>query len=233
MKAIIDHIWNMSAKDARALQTELRERLICKDDFSNITTVAGIDVSYEKASNLSYAGVVVMTFPELEVVEQKYAVLPTPFPYIPGLLTFREGPSVLAAFEKLSIEPDLLIFDGHGQAHPKGFGIAAHMGLLLDKPAIGCAKKRLCGAYKEPDLKQGSISQLEYKGESIGTVVRTKSNVKAVFISQGHRISLTSAVGFIFDVCRGYRLPEPTRKAHNFVNQVRKSYQPPKITLNL
>ncbi len=219
----LNHSWDLSAKEARVLQTELVDKLILDGDLSEPTLIAGVDVSYEKASNLSYAGVVVFRYPELEIVERKSAVLSTPFPYVPGLLTFREGPATLAAFEKIECDPDLLVFDGHGQAHPKGFGIAAHMGLLLDKPSIGCAKKKLCGAYDEPGPQPKDSTPIIYKDKTIGTVVRTKEKVKPVFVSAGHRISLPKAVEYILATCRGYRLPEVTRQAHLYVNRVRQA----------
>ena len=224
MSPKFEHSWDLSAKEARVLQTELAAKLILDDDIIPAKLIAGVDVSYEKASNLSYAGVVVFSYPDLEVVERKSAVLETTFPYVPGLLTFREGPATLAAFEKIECEPDLLVFDGHGQAHPKGFGIAAHMGLLLDKPAIGCAKKKLCGTYDDPGPKPGSTSPIIYKDKTIGAVVRTKQKVKPVFVSAGHRISLAMAVEYILATCHGYRLPEVTRQAHLFVNEIRRRH---------
>jgi deoxyribonuclease V len=219
----INHPWDLSPKEARSLQLELAGRLVYSDDFSRPSLVAGVDVSYAKKTNLSYAGVIVFTYPELRVVEQKSAIQKTTFPYVPGLLTFREGPSILAACARLEYEPDLIIFDGQGQAHPKGFGIAAHMGLLLDRPSIGCAKKKLCGSYQEPGPEPGSTAPNIYKEKTVGMVVRTKEKVKPVFISSGHRISLSSSVDFILTTCRGYRLPEVIRQAHNFVNQLRQN----------
>jgi len=221
MKFKFSHPWDLSPKEARSLQLELAGRLICSDDFSGPNLVAGVDVSYAKKSNLSYAGVVVFSYPELAVVERKSAIRKTTFPYVPGLLTFREGPAILAAFARLEHEPDLIIFDGQGQAHPKAFGIAAHMGLLLDRPSIGCAKKKLCGSYQEPGAEPGSTAPNVYKERTVGMVVRTKEKVKPVFVSPGHRISLSSSVDFVLATCRGYRLPEVTRQAHNFVNQLR------------
>ena len=218
----LTHSWDLSVKEARSLQVDLVAKLILKDDFSKPVLIAGVDVSYDKTSNLSYAGVVIFQYPELIVVERKSAIQPTTFPYVPGLLTFREGPSILAAFAKIEHEPDVIIFDGQGQAHPKGFGLAAHIGLLLDKPSIGCAKKKLCGSYQEPGPKPGSTSPIIYKDRTLGAVVRTKKKVKPVFVSPGHRIGLSSSVSFVLAACRGYRLPEVTRLAHNFVGQLRR-----------
>lgn len=219
----INHPWDLTPKEARRLQIELVSGLIHSDDFSELNLVAGVDVSYEKKTNLSYAGVVVFSYPELRVVERTSAILKTTFPYVPGLLTFREGPAILAAFARLECEPDLIVFDGQGQAHPQGFGIAAHMGLLLDRPSIGCAKKKLCGSYQEPGPEPGNTAPNTYKEKTIGMVVRTKKKVKPVFISSGHRISLFSSVDFILTTCRGYRLPEVIRQAHIFTNQIRRN----------
>lgn len=217
----LTHSWDLTPKEARNLQIELAAKLVLHDDFSGPSLIAGVDVSYTKENGLSYAGVVVVDYPDLKVVEKKYAIQPTPFPYVPGLLTFREGPAIIAAFARLECEPDLIIFDGQGQAHPKSFGIAAHIGLLLDKPSIGCAKKKLCGSYIEPGPLPGDTNPIVYKDKTIGAVVRTKKKVKPVFVSSGHRIGLTSSVDFILSTCRGYRLPELTRMAHNFVSQLR------------
>jgi deoxyribonuclease V len=147
-------------------------------------------------------------------VEYAIATRPATFPYIPGLLSFREGPVILDAMNKLSAAPDLLIFDGQGVAHPRRLGIASHIGLLLDLPSIGCAKSRLCGQHEEPGLERGSHVPLMDKGETIGSVVRTRSGVKPVFVSVGHRLDLRTSVEYVLACCRGYRLPETTRRAH-------------------
>jgi deoxyribonuclease V len=178
-------------------------------------------VSYDKKDNRFHAAVILMEFPQLTVIEEVTASGLARFPYIPGMLTFREGPILTEAFAKLRNRPDLVIFDGQGVAHPRGFGLAAHMGLLLDIPAIGCAKTRLCGEYAEPRTDITSCSKLTYDGRTIGMVVRTRTGVKPVFVSVGHRISLKCAVEWVLRTCRGYRLPEPTRQAHILVNQVR------------
>ena len=185
-------------------------------------TIAGADVSYAKRPETMYAAVVVMEWPSGEVVEEVTAERRAEFPYIPGLLSFREIPSLLAAFERLRTRPDVIIYDGHGIAHPRGFGIASHLGVLLDAPTIGCAKKRLVGEHEEPGPERGSQVPLRLEGKTIGTVLRTRSKVKPVFISVGHRIGLRSAVRLVLETGGGYRLPEPTRLAHLLSNAARR-----------
>lgn len=215
------HGWDMGYREAAAIQDRLRGRLVRRGAPRNVRTVAGADVSYERSDNRFYAAVVVLSFPELEIVAEAHAQAVATFPYIPGLLTFREGPILTRAFENLKTRPDLVIFDGQGIAHPRGFGLAAHMGLLIDVPSVGCAKTRLCGEHVEPAEAVGSRSELRYKGKTVGLVVRTRRNVKPVFVSVGHRISLKSAAEWVLKTCRGYRLPEPTRRAHILVNRLR------------
>jgi len=224
MQPRFNHPWDLSIEEAQRLQGELAAKLILEDAFSPPRLIAGADVSFSASTGLNYAGVVVVTYPELEVVEKAAAVQPATFPYVPGLLTFREGPALLSAFSRLRCEPDLLIFDGQGQAHPRSLGIAAHMGLLLDRPAIGCAKRRLCGWYRQPKDQPGSTSPLVFSGRTVGAVVRTRAGVKPVFVSPGHKISIDSAVAFVLSTCRGFRLPEVIRLAHTFVNHLRTQY---------
>jgi len=215
------HKWDVDYKQAVAIQERLREHVIRKGTPRSARRVAGADVSYERADNRFYAAVIVMRLPELDIIEEAHASGLATFPYIPGLLTFREGPILIRAFEKLESRPDLVIFDGQGVAHPRGLGLAAHMGLLLDVPSIGCAKSRLCGEHAEVPQAVGSSSKLCYNGRTVGLVVRTRRNVKPVFVSVGHRISLRSAAAWVLKTCRGYRLPEPTRQAHLLVNRLR------------
>ena len=189
--------------------------------LEKLELIAGADISYDKSTNKLYAGVLIFTYPQLELVECSQAIADATYPYIPGMLTFREGPALLEAFAKLKSEPDLLIFDGQGIAHPRGMGLAAHMGIALDKPSIGCAKTRLVGEYAEPDQAAGSFSPLMYNGQTVGVVLRTRKQVMPVFISCGHRMNLKQAIDIILACCRGYRLPEPTRQAHLYVNEVR------------
>jgi deoxyribonuclease V len=162
---------------------------------------------------MAKAAVVSLKYPSLEPLEQAISLRPVNFPYIPGLLSFREAPLILEAFEKLKQSPDLLIIDGHGIAHPRRFGIACHIGLLLDVPSIGCAKTLLLGEYDEPCPEQGGFSYLKDQEEIIGAVLRTRSNVKPVFVSIGHKVNLKDSIKFVLNCCCGYRLPETTRRA--------------------
>lgn len=206
------HSWNVTPVEARELQNRLRTQVIMADQFGTINTVAGVDIGLKK--DIARASVVVLSFPELQVVDSEVAESPVRFPYVPGLLSFREIPPLLTAFSQLQTEPDLVIVDGQGVAHPRRFGLASHLGLILDKPTIGCAKSRLCGRYEEPGQEQGSYTDLIDKDEVIGAVVRTRTNVSVVYVSIGHRISLDSARTLTLACCRGYRLPETTRHAH-------------------
>ena len=207
------HSWDVTPEEAREIQNRLRREVIGADRFGTINTVAGVDIGLKKDTAL--ASVVVLSFPELQVVDSEVAACPVRFPYIPGLLSFREIPPLLTAFAQLQTEPDLVIVDGQGIAHPRRFGLASHLGLILDKPTIGCAKSRLWGRYEEPGLEQGAYTHLVDKGEVIGVAVRTRANVRVVYVSVGHRISLDSARTLTLACCRGYRLPETTRHAHN------------------
>jgi deoxyribonuclease V len=215
------HPWAVDYASARAIQDRLRTRIIRRGAAKNVRLIAGADVSYDKSGNRFYAAVVVMEYPQLSVVETVTSCGVATFPYIPGMLTFREGPIVLDAFRKLRRAPDLVIFDGQGVAHPRGFGLASHLGLLLDLPSIGCAKTRLCGEHDEPGPNATDCAPLTYDGRRVGMVVRTKRGVRPVYVSIGHRISISSAVDWVIKCCRGYRLPEPTRQAHLTVNRLR------------
>lgn len=223
MKIYHLHGWNISYDKAREIQNRLRERLALsdKDVPSTIQTIAGADISYEKSTNTFFAAVVVLDFATMEIIEQVSSIGTTDFPYIPGLLTFREGPILLEAFLKLTSSPDIIMFDGQGIAHPRGIGLASHMGLFLDTPSIGCGKTRLVGSYEEPGNEAGDYSPLLFKDEITGAVLRTKRNVKPVFISPGHKIGFEKAIAITLASCRGYRLPEPTRKAHIAAGEIR------------
>ncbi len=221
MEPVFSHPWNLSPQEAIKLQEELRKRVVLKKGFSKIKRIAGADISFSKKSNNAYAAVIVFSFPELKILEEEYAIGDLSFPYIPGLLTFREGPLLLEAFKKVRSEPDVIIFDGQGIAHPKRLGLATHMGILLDKPTIGCAKSRLIGIYEEPEKKRGAYSLLKDGDEIIGAVLRTREDVSPVFISPGHKIDLKSSIEMVSKCLRGHRLPEPTRQAHLLVNRLR------------
>jgi len=209
------HRWDVTPDEAVAIQQRLRAEISQAEPTEPITldqirTVAGIDVSYRE---IGRAAIAVFSFPDLALIEEVTATREVTFPYIPGLLAFREGPVVLAAFEQLRTQPDLLIFDGQGYAHPRRLGLARHMGAYLDRPSIGCAKSRLTGRYGEPGPEPGTWSPLMSGHEEIGRVVRTKARVKPVFVSVGYRITLPLAVEVVLRCTRGYRLPEPTRIA--------------------
>jgi deoxyribonuclease V len=209
----LEHPWNLPPKEAVDLQKQLSRNVIRKSTIKRnaVRKVAGIDTAYRKG--VACAAVVVLKFKGLETLEFKTAARPIEFPYVPGLLSFREGPVILAALDKLKSTPDLLIIDGQGVAHPRRLGIASHIGLLVDIPSIGCAKSKLLGHYEEPGTKRGSFSYLTYHDDIIGAVVRTRTKVKPVYVSIGHRVNLRQSIQFVLHCCKGYRLPETTRQA--------------------
>jgi deoxyribonuclease V len=219
MQLAISHPWDPSIEEARALQPKLAEKVLDQTTFDPATleTVAGVDVSYR--NKIAHAAVVVLSYPDLRPVDRAVSRTPAVFPYVPGLLTFREGPSVLQALERLTIWPDLLMFDGHGVAHPRRIGLAAHIGVILDHPSIGCAKSRLIGTHDEPGSDVGDWVPLTDKGEIIGAVVRTRAKVKPLFVSTGHRVDLATAIAVVLTCTRGYRLPETTRLAHKLAGE--------------
>jgi len=206
-------------------QERLRERVILTDDFKTVRLVAGADLAFDPETDVAFSGVIVYQFPELKEVERRMARRKLRFPYVPGLLSFREGPVLLAAFARLRTEPDLILIDGHGRAHPRLFGIASHLGVLLDKPTIGCAKSLLVGDHGEPGKKAGSTAPLWFKGERVGEVLRTRDSVKPIYVTTGHRVSLASAVEFVKQCSNGFRIPRPTREADHYVGELRREYQ--------
>jgi deoxyribonuclease V len=208
------HEWNVTTARAREIQLELAPRVAKEGTVLSPRFIAGMDISVNRRAKTGTAAAVVLGYPDFEIVEVATVTGRLDFPYVPGLLTFREAPLVLAACAKLKITPDLFIVDGQGLAHPRRIGLASHMGLCLDAPTIGCAKSRLCGEYDEPDFEQGSSRELKDNGEVIGAVLRTRSGVKPLFVSIGNKISLQEAVRWTLACCRGYRVPEPTRLAH-------------------
>jgi deoxyribonuclease V len=209
------HDWNLTTSQARDLQNRLAFDVCRLGNVVEPRFIAGIDVSSPfRARGTGTAAVVVLEYPGLELVEIQTIRGNIDFPYVPGLLTFREAPLILQAFAQLTHAPDLIIVDGQGIAHPRRLGIAAHLGLFFDIPTIGCAKSRLCGTYIEPASEAGNFTELLDNGESIGAVLRTKNNVKPLFISVGNKISIEDAIFWIMRCCRGYRLPEPIRFAH-------------------
>jgi deoxyribonuclease V len=208
------HEWQVSVAQAREIQSSLAKRVSTENRVVNPRLIAGIDISAPDAQGVARGAVVVLRYPELGIVEVKEAHSRIRFPYVPGLLSFRESPLILAACGKLCNVPDLILIDGQGIAHPRRFGLASHVGLLLDLPTIGCAKSILCGQHQSVGQEAGSQAELLDKGELIGAAVRTKSGVKPVYVSVGHKIDLESALEWVMKCCRGYRLPEPTRLAH-------------------
>lgn len=213
--------WDLSPAAAIALQRELAAQVRCEDERMDIRLIAGVDVSTSRGSDLGDAAVVLLSWPDLTLVESAHARMRLAMPYIPGLLSFREAPVVLAAFAKLARRPDLLMVDGQGRAHPRRFGIACHLGVLLDLPTLGCGKSILVGTHAELEPERGSTAPLIHRSEVVGYAVRTKTRVNPVYVSCGHRISLETAVSWVLDCARGYRLPEPTRQAHLASNAYR------------
>lgn len=220
------HSWDMTLEEARAQQTALRSRVSLVDGFGEIKTIAGLDLSYSEERNEGYAVVVVLSFPDFEILETRYATATPKMPYIPGLLSFRESPVALEAFKQLEMVPDLLFADGQGLAHPRGFGIACHLGIILDIPSVGVAKTFLYGVYdKTQTLTPGESTPLRDKSgkEEIGAVVQTKLRTNPLYVSPGHKVSVDSATRLVLECVRGYRLPEPTRRAHNLITAYRKT----------
>lgn len=214
------HSFSVDLESAQSIQDELAQKIKLQPLKKDVKFIAGADVAYFD-KKWAIAAVTVMEFPALNIVEQKFALAEVNFPYIPGYLTFREAPALIPAFEKLEIEPDVIIFVGQGIAHRKKMGIAAHMGVFLNLPTIGCAKKRLVGEYVAPVAKKGEISALNLNGEPIGAVVCTRDGTKPVFVSAGHKITLKESIEYVLKCCTKYRLPEPVRQSHIAVTKIR------------
>ncbi len=208
------HDWNLTTSEAKVIQEELQKEVITEDKFEKpVKYVAGVDMGFEDNGKTSRAAVAVLSFPDLQLQEQSIAKRPTSFPYIPGFLSFREIPAVLDALQKINTIPDVILCDGQGLAHPRRLGIACHLGVILDMPTIGVAKSWLIGDYEEVSQEKGSWQPLIHKNETIGAVLRTRSNVKPVYVSSGHRISLPTAIDYVLRCTPKYRLPETTRIA--------------------
>jgi deoxyribonuclease V len=212
VRPIFAHEWDVSPAEAVVIQRQLRDRVLLEPVDHQPESIAGVDVSVKKGR--ARAAVVLHSYPELVLLQAAKADMPVSFPYVPGLLAFREGPVVLAALENLEIKPDVLMFDAHGLAHPRRMGLATHLGVLLDLPTVGCAKSRLCGVHEVPGEQKGSWTPLLDGDEVIGAVVRTRTRVNPVFVSAGHRMDLEMAVSLVLTCATRYRLPEPTRRAH-------------------
>ncbi|MFB3891237.1 MAG: endonuclease V [Phycisphaerae bacterium] len=220
---MLNHSWDITPRQAIALQKELAGKVRAVPLSGRVNTIAGADCAFVGKEKI-IAVAVLCDARTLEVIAHAEEVRPLTFPYVPGLLSFREAPAVIAAVQKLSREagrPDLLMIDGHGRAHPRGFGIACHVGLWLDVPTIGVAKSRLCGEHREPKPRRGSRAALRLDGKVIGSFVRTRDGVKGVYVSVGHRITLDAAVRWTIRCATAARLPEPSRQAHQYVTRLK------------
>ena len=215
------HPWTLDPGEAARVQASLRKRLVLTWDGRAVSTIAGIDVGLKDTSRTARAAIVVLRYPDLTPLDGVTADVPLVFPYVPGLLAFREGPAILAAWEKLHLQPDLLMFDGQGIAHPRGIGIASQMGLWLDRPSIGVAKSRLYGRHEAPGSRRGDLADLVDERDPthiVGAVLRTRESANPVYVSPGHLIDLPHCVEFVSRCCTRYRLPEPTRWAHRLAS---------------
>lgn len=216
------HRWDVSPSRAIEIQNSLAGRVRRVRPTGPLRRIAGIDVAFTRDGRTCIAAAVVWDSEQGQIVEQRTATRPLTFPYVPGLLSFREAPAVLAALRRLGIAPDALMCDGQGYAHPRRFGLACHVGLIVDLPTVGCGKTRLCGAHGQPGRRRGSKAPLTHEGETIGTVLRTRDDVRPVYVSIGHRIDLRTAERLVLRCAVGYRLPEPTRRADRLVAAVKR-----------
>ena len=208
------HDWQLTPAQARDLQRRLAAQVSGNNEITAPHFIAGVDISVDRVRGVATGAVVVLSYPGLGLVETQLVQGSLDFPYIPGLLSFRESPLTLAAYESLTITPDLILVDGQGVAHPRRFGLASHLGLFWDKPTIGCAKSLLCGSHEPPGIESGSYADIIDRGEVIGAALRTRDGVTPVYVSVGHKVDLPAAIQWVLNCCRGYRLPEPTRLAH-------------------
>ncbi len=225
MKLTLSQVWATDLTSAKQEQLRLAHQIRLTKLAHPIRFIAGADVAYSRKLNLGFAAVSIFNFPAIEMIEQQVASAAVKFPYVPGYLTFREAPVLLRAFEKIERTPDLLLFDGQGTAHPRKMGIATHLGILLDLPSIGCAKSRLVGEYDLPAAEKGSSTELLYRNEKIGAVVRTRAGTKPVFVSPGFKITHEEAVNWVKNTCTQYRIPEPIRQSHIAVGKLRQQFE--------
>jgi deoxyribonuclease V len=232
MHIVSRHGWRVNTTRAKEIQEELAGEVVWVGSVTAPRLIAGVDISVNRWNETGTAAVVVLGYPDLEIAEIKVVTNRITFPYVPGLLSFREAPLILAAFETVANVPDLVMVDGQGIAHPRRIGLASHLGLWLGIPTIGCAKSRLCGERKEPGNERGSYVELVDNGEVIGAVLRTREGVKPVYVSTGHMIDLESSIKWVMACCRGYRLPEPTRKAHQAAGGYLKAEETPTIVVD-
>ncbi len=214
------HSWDVSAREAARIQEVLKDKISLKKDFSELKTIGGGDVAYSKKGDRLFGAIAVLSFPDMEVLDTATADGKITFSYAPGLLSFREGPILIKTFQRLKIRPDVMIFDGQGIAHPRRIGLASHLGLWLDVPSIGCAKTPLLKEFVNPGPAKGSFEWILQEGKKVGTVLRTKEKVKPLFVSPGHRIDLSTSIQLVLESCRGFRIPEPLRKAHQASRRV-------------
>jgi deoxyribonuclease V len=217
---------NISIPEATQIQNDLRSKLDLTPMSNKIEFIAGADISFNKYETAVYAGIVLMRFPKLVPVAISLVKVDVHFPYVPGYLAFREVPALMKAWEQLSVKPDVLVVDGHGIAHPRRVGIAAHFGALTGQCTMGCAKKILCGKFDEPDIEKSGFSPIHHKNEQIGWALRSKNKVKPVFVSPGNNMSLEDSLNIMQECLGKYRLPEPTRLAHEAVNKFRTGEYP-------
>lgn len=214
MKVTDLHDWHMTTAQAREIQLRLAGQVSTRDELGPVRLVAGVDISVDSPSGNARGAVVVLSYPQLELVEARIAEGKPGFPYVPGLLSFRECPLILQACRQLVLLPDLILVDGQGMAHPRRIGIACHLGLFLNTPTIGCAKSVLCGQHDALPPQAGSWAEMVDRGEVVGAALRTRDNVAPVYVSIGHKVDLKAAIRWVKQCCRGYRLPEPARLAH-------------------
>jgi len=215
------HQWELTPSEAIALQKELCKKILVPPEKLSVNSVAGVDVSYSKSDDRLFAAVCVFSYPEMIIIEEKAVDRRTKFPYIPGLLSFREIPPILEAFKKVTKRPDVILCDGQGIAHPRGFGLASHLGLLTGCPSIGCAKSRLVGEFAELGIHRGDEVPLYFKDSQVGIVLRTRNGVKPLYISPGYKIDESQCREIVLTCTPRYRIPVPIRRAHNLVNERR------------
>lgn len=214
MKARQLHSWRVTSHEARQIQSDLAAMVSRQREVGAVRFVAGVDISVSRGDSAARAAVVVLSHPQMELIDVRVIERKVSFPYIPGLLSFRESPLILAVCEELTVEPDLVLVDGQGVAHPRRIGLASHLGVLWNRPTIGCAKSRLCGDHGPVSAEPGSHAEITDGGDVVGAALRTRRGVKPMYISIGHKVDLPAAIEWVLRCCRGRRQPEPTRLAH-------------------
>lgn len=224
MKFSRPHVWTDDVREAERIQDKYRSEVITKPEKTSFRLVGGVDVAYSKKDNSAFAVVAVMKVPEMELIEKVRSQGEVTFPFMPGLFFFREGPIIFKALSRLKFVPDCFIFDGHGIDHPRGIGMASFMGIMLEMPTIGCAKKLLCGSAEPVDNVVGATSSIFNGNVEVGRSIRSREGVKPLYVSPGHKMDVEIAVKTVLDLLRGYRLPEPLRLAHIMVNKLRRNY---------